>query len=139
MYSYSPGAGRMSSSLVYSCTHSYGNSRRDTMVTLPDTSHHQLTQNAPKGQRINTTNILPKMSTENVSADVIWEICSMYRPRPQQTLTDRDYLPDGRNALLCKRKMSGGVQLSRDPLNLVNKHSRKYEGFVNQTVRLQPT
>ncbi|RMY05914.1 hypothetical protein D0868_06146 [Hortaea werneckii] len=41
---------------------------------------------------------------DNISQDLVWEVC------PQQ---------------------AGGVQLSRDPLNLVNKHSRKYEGFVN--------
>ena len=35
------------------------------------------------------------------------------------------------NAYLCKRKQAGGVQFSRDPMNLVNRHSRKYEGFVN--------
>ena len=35
------------------------------------------------------------------------------------------------NAYLCKRKQAGGIQFSRDPMNLVNKHSRKYEGFIN--------
>ena len=36
------------------------------------------------------------------------------------------------NAYLCKRKKTaGGIMLSRDPLNLTNKHSRKHEGFVN--------
>ncbi|KAI9718993.1 MAG: hypothetical protein M1828_006369 [Chrysothrix sp. TS-e1954] len=49
----------------------------------------------------------------NVSADLIWSICN------------------GQNSYLCKRRTSGGVQFSRDPLNLTNKHSRKYEGFVN--------
>jgi len=39
------------------------------------------------------------------------------------------------NAFLCKRKQAGGVQFSRDPLNLVNKHSRKYEGYANAQVR----
>ncbi|KAL8952896.1 MAG: hypothetical protein Q9222_001222 [Ikaeria aurantiellina] len=29
------------------------------------------------------------------------------------------------NAYLVKRKSAGGSQFSRDPLNLVNKHSRK--------------
>jgi len=29
------------------------------------------------------------------------------------------------NAFLVKRKQAGGVQFSRDPLNLLNKHSRK--------------
>jgi hypothetical protein len=35
------------------------------------------------------------------------------------------------NAFLVKSKVSGGVQFSRDPLNLTNLHSRKYAGFVN--------
>ncbi|KAI4259873.1 MAG: hypothetical protein L6R42_004329 [Xanthoria sp. 1 TBL-2021] len=49
----------------------------------------------------------------NVSPDLIWEIC-----RPN-------------NAYLVKRKSGGGSQFSKDPLNLTNKHSRKYAGFVN--------
>ncbi|EGE05724.1 60S ribosomal protein L28e [Trichophyton mentagrophytes] len=49
----------------------------------------------------------------NVSDDLVWGIA-----RTQ-------------NAFLVKRKCAGGVQFSRDPLNLVNKHSRKYAGFVN--------
>ncbi len=39
--------------------------------------------------------------------------------------------PGHRNAYLVKRSQAGGVQFSRDPLNLVNKHSRKHAGFVN--------
>lgn len=35
------------------------------------------------------------------------------------------------NAYIVKRK---GVQFSRDPLNLVNLHSRKHGGFVNTKV-----
>lgn len=35
------------------------------------------------------------------------------------------------NAYIVKRK---GVQFSRDPLNLVNLHSRKHSGFVNTKV-----
>lgn len=38
------------------------------------------------------------------------------------------------NAFLVKRKQAGGVQFSRDPLNLVNKHNRKYAGYVNEKV-----
>ncbi|KAI9865011.1 MAG: hypothetical protein M1824_004109 [Vezdaea acicularis] len=49
----------------------------------------------------------------NVSADLIWEIAR------------------GNNAYLVKRRTGGGVQFSRDPLNLANKQSRKYSGFVN--------
>ncbi|KAK3117563.1 hypothetical protein LTR53_000989 [Teratosphaeriaceae sp. CCFEE 6253] len=50
---------------------------------------------------------------ENLSSDLIWE-CT----RKQ-------------NAFLVKRKQGGGAQFSRDPLNLVNKHSRKYAGYCN--------
>ncbi|EME43047.1 hypothetical protein DOTSEDRAFT_35388 [Dothistroma septosporum NZE10] len=58
---------------------------------------------------------------ENISNDLIWEITR------------------GNNAFLVKRKQAGGVQFSRDPLNLVNKHSRKYEGYVNaQAIGIQP-
>ncbi|EGE86065.2 50S ribosomal protein L28e [Blastomyces dermatitidis ATCC 18188] len=46
----------------------------------------------------------------NLSDDVVWEIA-----RTQ-------------NSFMVKR---AGVQFSRDPLNLVNKHSRKYAGFAN--------
>ncbi|EAA33690.1 hypothetical protein GE21DRAFT_4187 [Neurospora crassa] len=53
------------------------------------------------------------MSLSNVSADLIWEITRSH------------------NSFLVKRKSGGGVQFSRDPLNLTNKHSRKYAGFVN--------
>ncbi|KAK4197455.1 putative cytosolic 60S ribosomal protein Rpl28 [Triangularia verruculosa] len=49
----------------------------------------------------------------NVSADLIWEVARL------------------QNAFLVKRKASGGVQFSRDPLNLLNVHSRKHAGFVN--------
>ncbi|KAI9677589.1 MAG: hypothetical protein M1817_006543 [Caeruleum heppii] len=50
----------------------------------------------------------------NVSSDLIWEIV-----RPN-------------NAYLVKRKSGGGAQFSRDPLNVLNKHSRKYGGFLNE-------
>lgn len=43
------------------------------------------------------------------------------------------------NAYLTKRKQAGGVQFSRDPMNLTNLHSRKYEGFVNdKAIGIQP-
>ncbi|KAI0128651.1 ribosomal L28e family protein [Xylariales sp. AK1849] len=53
------------------------------------------------------------MASPQVSSDLVWEIVR------------------SNNAYLVKRKTGGGVQLSRDPLNLTNKHSRKYAGFVN--------
>ncbi|KAH9887545.1 60S ribosomal protein L28 [Xylariomycetidae sp. FL2044] len=56
-----------------------------------------------------------------VSADLVWEIVR------------------GNNSFLVKRNDAGGVQFSRDPLNLTNKNSRKYAGFVNpKAVGVQP-
>ncbi|KAI5928629.1 60S ribosomal protein L28 [Camillea tinctor] len=52
-------------------------------------------------------------TSDQVSPDLIWEIVR------------------GNNSFLVKRKQAGGVQFSRDPLNLTNKDSRKYAGFVN--------
>merc|ERR1712137_731151 len=48
---------------------------------------------------------------ENLSSDLIWQISRT------------------NNSYLVKRN---GVQLSRDPLNLTNRHSRKWAGFVNE-------
>lgn len=60
-------------------------------------------------------------SSNAVSSDLIWEIVR------------------SNNAYLVKRKESGGIQFSRDPLNLTNVHSRKYAGFVNEkAVGVQP-
>ncbi|KAI0417306.1 ribosomal L28e protein family-domain-containing protein [Xylaria grammica] len=47
------------------------------------------------------------------SADLVWEIVR------------------NNNSFLVKRKASGGVQFSRDSLNLTNKNARKWAGFVN--------
>ncbi|KAJ5246942.1 ribosomal L28e protein family-domain-containing protein [Penicillium chermesinum] len=49
----------------------------------------------------------------NVSNDLIWQ------------------LTRNQNAYLVRRNAGGGSQLSRDPLNLVNKHSFKYAGYTN--------
>jgi large subunit ribosomal protein L28e len=38
------------------------------------------------------------------------------------------------NSFLVKRKQGDRVQFSRDPLNLTNKHSRKYVGYCNAQV-----
>ncbi|KAI1821773.1 60S ribosomal protein L28 [Xylaria intraflava] len=54
------------------------------------------------------------MATSQVSADLIWDVVR------------------GNNSFLVKRKSGGGVQLSRDPLNLTNKNARKWAGFVNE-------
>ncbi|KAK5458221.1 hypothetical protein LTS15_004301 [Exophiala xenobiotica] len=57
----------------------------------------------------------------NISSDLIWEVVR------------------SNNAYLVKRSSAGGVQFSRDPFNLTNKHSRKHEGFVNdKAVSVQP-
>ncbi|KAL1304398.1 hypothetical protein AAFC00_003398 [Neodothiora populina] len=50
---------------------------------------------------------------DNNSYDLIWE-----------TIRNN-------NAFLVKRKQAGGVQFSKDPLNLTNKHSRKYSSLAN--------
>jgi large subunit ribosomal protein L28e len=48
-------------------------------------------------------------------------------------------IPGHNNAFLVKRKQAGGVQLSRDPMNLANKHSRKHAGFLNEkAIGIQP-
>jgi len=53
---------------------------------------------------------------------------SLYYWRSSES-TDRD--AGNQNAYLVKRNSGGGVQFSRDPFNLTNKHSRKHAGFVN--------
>ncbi|KAH6893570.1 ribosomal L28e protein family-domain-containing protein [Thelonectria olida] len=50
----------------------------------------------------------------NISSDLVWEIVR------------------NNNSFFAKSKKNGGVQLSRDPLNLTNKASRKHAGFVNE-------
>lgn len=35
------------------------------------------------------------------------------------------------NAFLVSRKTGGGAYFSRDPYNLLNKHSRTHAGFIN--------
>ncbi|KAK3374971.1 ribosomal L28e protein family-domain-containing protein [Podospora didyma] len=54
------------------------------------------------------------MSFSNVSADLIWEVTR------------------SQNSFLVKRKSGPQVQFSRDPYNLLNVHSRKHAGFVNE-------
>ncbi|KAI9746424.1 MAG: hypothetical protein M1818_000137 [Claussenomyces sp. TS43310] len=51
--------------------------------------------------------------SHQVSSDLVWEIAR------------------NQNSFLVKRKTGGGVRFSRDPLNPLNVHSRKYAGFVN--------
>merc|ERR1711939_1028322 len=64
------------------------------------------------GNSINTPAITMS-ERSNISGDLIWELVR------------------SNNAYLVKRSSAGGVQFSRDPFNLTNKHSRKHEGFVN--------
>ncbi|KAJ5476011.1 hypothetical protein N7475_001740 [Penicillium sp. IBT 31633x] len=49
----------------------------------------------------------------NISNDLVWQI------------TRRQ------NSFLVNRNSGGGSQFSRDPLNLLNKHSYKYAGYAN--------
>ncbi|KAJ5612385.1 hypothetical protein N7510_005579 [Penicillium lagena] len=63
------------------------------------------------------------MATEraNVSNDLIWQVTR------------------NQNAYLVRRNTCGGSQLSRDPLNLLNKHSFKYAGYTNnKALGVQP-
>jgi hypothetical protein len=48
----------------------------------------------------------------------------MWREREWRIWAD-NWVKGNNNAFMVKRKSAGGVQFSRDPLNLVNKHSRK--------------
>ncbi|KAL2816375.1 ribosomal L28e protein family-domain-containing protein [Aspergillus cavernicola] len=58
----------------------------------------------------------------NVSSDLIWQ------------------LTRSQSSYLVKRNSGGGVQLSRDPLNVLNKHSFKYAGYSNtKAVGVQAT
>ncbi|TKX22281.1 putative 60S ribosomal protein L28e [Elsinoe australis] len=50
---------------------------------------------------------------DNISPALVWE-CTRHN-----------------NSFLVKRKQAGGVSFSRDPLNLLNKHSNKYAGYSN--------
>ncbi|KAK5073625.1 hypothetical protein LTR64_007237 [Lithohypha guttulata] len=58
----------------------------------------------------------------NVSDDLLWQVVR------------------SNNAYLIKRKTGGGAYFSRDPFNLLNKHSRTHAGFVNsKAVSVQPS
>lgn len=59
------------------------------------------------------------MSTVNVSSDLLWAITR------------------NNSSFIVKRGVGNGrVIFSREPLNLVNKHSHKYSGLVNEKVRI---
>ncbi|KAJ5972657.1 uncharacterized protein N7479_002575 [Penicillium vulpinum] len=53
------------------------------------------------------------MAVSNISNDLVWQITR------------------NQNSFLVNRNSGGGARFSRDPLNLVNKHSFKYAGFAN--------
>ena len=68
------------------------------------------------------------------SSPWIWPITTSQKPQEWNETDRSSLITDGQNAYLVKRKQSGGVQFSRDPMNLNNKHARIYEGFVNDKV-----
>lgn len=73
----------------------------------------------------------------NVSGDLIWEVVRKFQTFPNNSRTHP--ILGNSNSYLVKRKSGGGVQFSRDPFNLTNKHSRKHAGFVNEkAVSIQP-
>ncbi|KAJ5202407.1 hypothetical protein N7449_004486 [Penicillium cf. viridicatum] len=58
----------------------------------------------------------------NISNDLVWQITR------------------NQNSFLVNRNSGGGFRFSRDPLNLLNKHSYKYAGYANnKAVGVQAT
>ncbi|KAJ5932709.1 hypothetical protein N7516_007198 [Penicillium verrucosum] len=58
----------------------------------------------------------------NISNDLVWQITR------------------NQNSFLVNRNSGGGFQFSRDPMNLLNKHSYKYAGYANnKAVGVQAT
>jgi large subunit ribosomal protein L28e len=49
---------------------------------------------------------------------------------PQRNL-EANNPPENYNSYLVKRRSGGGAVFTRDPLNLLNKQTRKHSGFVN--------
>jgi len=57
----------------------------------------------------------------NISSDLLWEVTRLH------------------SANLVKRKGAGGVQFSRDPLNVAGRFTRKYEGLhQDKAIGVQP-
>lgn len=73
----------------------------------------------------------------NVSQDLVWEICRTSTGAINLTQVLTKTMLGTNNAFLVKRKSGGGSQFSRDPLNLMNKHSRKVD--YNYRARLWMT
>ena len=75
----------------------------------------------------------------NVSEDLLWY--DGHAPEmlilPGLLLTPTREITNRHNSYTLKQRSGGRVLLSRDPLNLTNKHSRKYIGVArNQVCRI---
>jgi hypothetical protein len=73
--------------------------------------------------------------TDHFSADLIWECTSTAKFRGSivaDAVTDET--AEHFNSYQVKRRSGGGALFTRDPLNLVNKQTRKQAGFVNDEV-----
>lgn len=68
----------------------------------------------------------------NVSSDLIWEIAREKCANVHYGLPTDTLRTGTTNSYLVKRKSGGRFQFSRDPLNLVNKHSKKVNSFVKK-------
>lgn len=94
-----------------------------------------LSQSRPTQPNHQTNTHFKMADRSNVSSDLIWEIARELilhvSSHFQSSLTP--ICAGNQNAYLVKR-ISGGhaYYFSRDPLNLVNKHSRTHAGFVNE-------
>ena len=71
----------------------------------------------------------------NVSPDLIWEITSK-RSSSKHSIDSANAGKIGTtNSYLVKQRGGGRVQFSRDPLNLMNKHSKKViQPWVNKNI-----
>lgn len=64
-------------------------------------------------------------SEENISSDLIWEITSEKIAELDSRVSANALRIGATNSYLVKRKTGGRFQFSRDPLNLMNKQSKK--------------
>ncbi len=67
----------------------------------------------------------------NISSDLLWEIVRTSKSPSKPPTNPLTQKTGHNNAYLVKSKAHGGVQFSRDPFNLTNKHSKKHAGFIN--------
>lgn len=70
-----------------------------------------------------------------MSPDLIWEIASEKSAKVHNRNPADTWRTGTTNSYLVKRKSGGGVRFSRDPLNLMNKHSKKVDSTV-RTLRI---